>query len=117
MNWTKVKNGKQVVLDGITIEIDRSDTSVMSITLKDAAGHVVRARYESYNMYIEVPAAPKTVEKVALNGTVLGLPVKEVFDSEYQANDRKEELTGHLDEKKFALEVEKVQIPDDDIPW
>ena len=97
MNWQKVKWNKQIILEGITADVDHSDTTLVAVTLTDAKGNKLRIRYESYVMHAEVPAAPKTVEKIALNGTVLGLPVAEIFDDKYKAEDRKEELTGRLD--------------------
>jgi hypothetical protein len=117
MNWTKIKSSKQVALEGVSVEIERSDTSLIAVTLEDSRGNKLRVRLESYCMITEIPALPKMVEKIALKGTVLGLKVEETFDTARGANDRKEELAGRLDEDKFSLAIEPVQVPEEDLPF
>lgn len=113
MIWEKAKSAKQLVLDGINIEVDKSDSTLVGVTFTDATGRKVRVRYESYNMCVEIPQAPKTTDKFAVRGTVNGLHVDETFDHEYQANDRKEELTGSLAEEKFDVSVAKTEVFED----
>jgi hypothetical protein len=114
MNWTRVKSDKQLVLSGISVATERSDTSLKSVTFTDGVGNTVRVYIDSYNLYAEIPSPPKTVEKYAVIGTVQGLSVNENFDNQYEADNRLEELTGRLDEEKFDLKIEKVQVPEED---
>lgn len=113
MKWETVKSAKDVVLEGLSFEIDKTDSSLNSVTISDAAGNQFRVRMSSYSMYLEVPAKPKMVEKFAVKGSVLGLDVNEQFDNEYEAGKRKEELDGAYG---ASIDVCKALVPDE-IPF
>lgn len=104
--WTGVKHNSEVELAGVTVEIDKTDTTLNCITLTDANGNTARIRMSSYSMYLEVPAKPKLVKKFAVKGTFRGIDVNEVFDNQYQAEDRSAELDREV-------EVTEVEVPEE----
>jgi hypothetical protein len=109
MNWEMVKASKDAMLDGIEVEIDKTDSSVTSITFTDKSGAKLRARLDSYSLRLEIPAKPKTEKKWALKGEFKGLPVDEKFDSEYAAQSRRDDLD--YDNKNLLIEEVDVEIP------
>jgi hypothetical protein len=111
MIWTRVKDRKQLVLDGISIEADKSDSSLRSVTFTDGAGHKVRVLIDSYTLYVEVPAPPKMVEKFEVSGVIAGVPVTEQFDDSYSADNRKRELESHDAEVAIATVSVEQDIP------
>jgi hypothetical protein len=118
MEWTKVKQAKDVTLEGVSVDFDRTDGSFKSVTFTDAKGNKFRIGTEaSYSsLAVEIPAKPKLVEKHVLRGEVAGLKVEESFDSEYAARDRKQELSGRFSDAEDGLTVAKEQVPDE-IPF
>jgi hypothetical protein len=116
MDWTKAKTKKDLVLEGISIDVDRSDASVRSVTFTDSTGHVVRVRYSDYSMAVEIPALPTTKEKFAVVGSIAGVPVNETFEDSYAANSRKRDLENVLRGDEPDLKVESVQVPEE-IPF
>ena len=116
MIWTTPKSAKDVQLDGVTIEIDKKDTSFLSVTLTDKSGHKFRTRYENYSLSLEVPQPPETKDASVLSGNVMGLPVRETFEDDYKAHLRKAELTQTLDEGQFDLKIESEPV-EQDIPF
>ncbi len=99
------------VLSGIEIEIDRTDSSVNEIRLKDADGNFLRISNRSYNMTVEVPAKPKMVKNYAVNGVIAGVKVDEKFEHKYEADNRKEELIAALRySEETAVKVEEVEV-------
>ena len=116
MIWTTPKSAKDVQLDGVTIEIDKKDTSFLSVTLTDKSGHKFRTRYENYSLSLEVPQPPETKDASVLSGNVMGLPVRETFEDDYKAIQRKGELTRNLDDGQFDLKIETEPV-EQDIPF
>jgi len=116
MNWTTPKSSKEVLLDGVNIEIDRNDSSFVSATFTDPSGHKVRVRKNDYSWILEVPKQPETKEKFAVVGTLRGVPVSETFEQEYDATRRKNKLSEDLSETEADLKVETTQVVED-IPW
>lgn len=110
MNWETVKANKDAaVLDGIEIEIDKSDSSTTAVTMTDKAGNRLRLRMDSYTLRVEVPAKPKTEKMWALRGEFKGLPVDETFESAYRAENRRDEL--EYGNKDMVIEEVDVEIP------
>lgn len=116
MNWTTPKSQKEVLLDGVTVEVDRNENSFVSVTLTDASGHKVRVRKNDYSVVIEVPKPAETKEKFAVTETLRRIPVAETFDHEYEALQRKNDLSDGLTDAEAALKVEPTQVVED-IPW
>ena len=106
MLWQTVKHSKDVVLQGISIEIDKVNSSFSLVTLTDAAGNKLRIRQESYNMQVEVPAKPEKEKKWAVRGEFKGLQVDETFDGKYEAESRRDDLDSSL-----TVEETEVEIP------
>ena len=109
MNWETIKTSKDAVLEGVSIEIDKSDSSTTSVILTDVNGLKLRVRLDSYSMKVEVPAKPKTEKKWELKGEFKGLPVEEKFDSEYEAKSRRDEL--EYGNEDIAISEIDVEIP------
>lgn len=109
MNWETVKTNKDAALDGISIEIDKSESSITAITFTDKSGGTLRVRMDSYTMRAEIPAKPKTEKKWALKGKFKGLPVDEKFDTAYQAEARRDDLD--YGNKELVVEEVEVEIP------
>jgi hypothetical protein len=116
MNWTTPKSQKEVLLDGVTVEVDRNENSFVSVTLTDASGHKIRVRKNDYSIVLEVPKPAETKEKFAVTGTLRGVPVSETFEHEYEALQRKNDLSEDLSDSDIALKVEPTQVVED-IPW
>jgi len=107
MNWETIKTSKDAsVLDGITVEVDKTDSSFRSITLLDKSGSKLRVRIDSYNLYIDVPAKPKTEKRWAVKGEYRGLPVDETFEDKYEATQRRNEI----DYGNEAITVSEVEV-------
>jgi len=116
MIWESAKSAKQIVLDGVTVEVDKADSSLVSVTLTDSKGNKVRVRHNSYNMCVEIPAAPKLVDKFVVTGDVVGVPVSEVFDNKYEAENRRDDLVNETRNERATVSVEKIQI-EEEIPF
>ena len=115
MEWTAVKSAKQINLLGVEVEIDRSENAFRTITFTDPSGNKLRVAHNSYSMTVEVPSPPKTTEKFAVTGEVLGVPISETFDDSYQANSRKQELKSGTREE-INVRVEPIQV-EEEIPF
>jgi len=109
MNWETVKASKDAVLDGVAIEIDKADSSTTAVIFTDSRGGKLRLRLDSYRICIEVPAKPKTEKKFALKGEFKGLQVNETFDSQYLAENRRDDID--YGNKELLVEEVEVEIP------
>lgn len=101
--------------DGITLDGAEDESGIRRLILTTAAGDYLEIeKRSSYSecVSVSIPAPPNMVTKWMLIGEVLGLSVSESFDHEYEAHDRKNELSGHLDDSKFDLAVTEQQIPE-----
>jgi hypothetical protein len=110
MKLKSVKKNSEIVLAGIAAELDLVDSSVQGLTLRDAAGNMVRIALRSYSMQVEVPAPPVMEKKFRLSGEVLGLPVERTFDSQYEADDERQRLESGVRGEEAALKVEEVEV-------
>jgi hypothetical protein len=110
VNWDSVKKPEDVVLDGITVTIERCDGTIKVVEMTDKSGHQFRITGD-YGINTYVPAKPKMVTRFALIGLVMGLPVDETFEHEFQANDRKSALSDACTrEDACDLKVEKREV-------
>ena len=109
MNWITAKEN-QILFDGASIVMDRTDDSVSAVTLTDANGNMLRLRYTGYSIALEIPAPPKMVKKYQIVGTVLGLAVTEYFDQKYEADNRLGEITGSLAEDSASLSIKEIEV-------
>jgi hypothetical protein len=112
MQWETSKTASSLKLDGITIETDFTGTSFNSLILTDANGRKIRVRTTGYSTYLEIPATPATEKKHVLSGTLRGLPVNEVFDDQWSADKRRDDLMRGIGlEDETLLTVEEKDIP------
>lgn len=115
MEFTSIKNKSEIVLKGVTVEIERHDAVVRAVTLTDANGSVLKINHGDYSgLKVLVPTKPKQVEKFSVAGTVCeNVKVDEVFDTEYEAKHRAECLR---DQATATLTVTPVTV-EEDIPF
>ena len=106
--WVQVKSPADITLDGVTVELDWTDTSTInSIIVRDNKGNALRVIKGEYSgMRAMIPA---TIEKYRLHGTCCGLGIDQTFDDEDAAEDRKHEIDELGD--KAQLKIEKVRVP------
>lgn len=103
-----VKKGEQPKLDAVTVALERHDGTIHSITLTDASGRSIKVT-SAYGMSVLVPAEPEKERKSVVKGDILGVPVRETFESEFEAKERQREI----ERIGGAVEVatEEVEIP------
>lgn len=114
IKWKTVKSGAELKLKGCTIELEHVDGSAKGVTIRDDAGGVVRIWLDnSWSLGVAVPAPPETKSAWAVTGKVLGVTIDEVFDTEREADTRRDELTtGVSDEGDAKVKVERVKLAD-----
>lgn len=114
MRLASVKKDSQLKLTGITFDTVWHNDSLSMCTLRDGSGNVVQFAIESYSMKVLVPAQPKMVDRHKLHGTVAGIAVEHLFESEWDATQAKSDYESKVARPEDAeLTVEKVQIPED----
>lgn len=111
MKFKTVKKPSEVVLDGISVELDIVNDVIKGITLKDAKGNLVRVAERSYNIFVEVPCPPEKEKKHKLSGEVIGLPVEKLFDDKYAAEDEKRRLESESSTAELKVEEVELDIP------
>lgn len=105
--WTSVKEGTDITLNGVSVELDWTNNSIVGVKVSDETGNALRVTKGDYSeLKVLVPA---TVEKYRLHGTYCGLNIDQVFDDEGAAKDKKTEIAG-LGEAT-ELEITKVKVP------
>jgi hypothetical protein len=117
MNW---KNTKHPKLAGYTLDTTMVNNELREIVFVGPDGPVLRVAIYTYNMNASIPEPPKTVEKFAVTGTALDVPIKKTFDHKHEAEAYKDAVTRST---TFGLpepdvKVEAVQVPEDEsIPF
>lgn len=111
MNFiTAKKHQIENAIPGLKIETQYADTSLFELAIYDGAGNLIVVRSPYSNLQVLVKAPPKMVEKFRLFGTYRGLKVEEVFDSQYEAEDRQNEITGFSSDHNLG--IESIQVED-----
>lgn len=114
MRLASVKKDSQLKLTGITFETIWHNDSLSTCTLRDEAGNIVQFAIESYSMKVLVPAEPKTEDRYKLHGTVAGISVEHLFESEWDATQAQRDYEGKVARAEDAsLAIEKVKVPVD----
>jgi len=114
MEFTSIKNKSEIVLKGVTVEIERHDSVIRAITLTDADGNVLKINHGDYSgLKVMVPTKPKQVEKFAVKGNLLGINVNEQFDDKFEAEQRVNEINRKFD---TDVAVQPVMV-DEDVPF
>ncbi len=75
MNWKSVKTSSEVVLEGVSVEVETVDGAVVACVLSDESGNKVRCAIESYNFRISIPAPPPTKDVYVVSGRVRGTDI------------------------------------------
>src|SRR3546814_7522497 len=95
MRYKTVKTANEASISGGTVEFEHHDKTLRGVRLTDAEGNVVLIQAgESYSNAVKVmvPEPFDQEERWKISGSVVGIPVTEYFDSEYEANDRVREI-------------------------
>lgn len=113
IKWKTVKDDSELKLAGCTIEVERIDGAAKAAIIRDGSGGVVKIWENSWALGIAVPEPPEVKVAWAVTGKVLGIAIDEVFTTEREAVDRRDELTtGVGDEGDAKVKVAKVKLVD-----
>lgn len=111
----RVHKASEIELENITVDLTKSESGQLQrLTLTDVNGRRVYFSVEFSVLAIDIDAPPATVKRYKLAGT-LGrankLPFERLFDSEYDAEDAKTELTvsGYANLTITTIEVPEVE--------
>lgn len=116
MKYQNVKSVGEIKLPpNTTIELDQVDSSYKAVSFFIDGKFAFRVAMDSYNMYLQRQADPKTKEVYRLSGNILGIPVLKDFDHEWNANEEASRLRNGIQEaEKATLVVEKTLIEVED---
>jgi hypothetical protein len=124
MKFERIKKDSQLTLNGVTFETEYHDSALQGVTMRDAAGNVVRLALNSYSLYALVPAKPTVVKRHRVAGTVAGFPVEQFFENDYDATRAKSHYESKLrSDEDVALTITVVEVPEEqaepspDIPF
>lgn len=107
-----VRTQADIVLDGVKVDIEKHDNAFQRVTLTDSKGNMVVIAHVGYQMNILVPKTEKKTVHV-LAGTVptLGAPIREEFENQFDADERKNKLERDGVIENAAIAIEEVDIP------
>ncbi len=113
MNLVNVKKASDIVLDGISVDAEFRDGSLHAVTLTDQKGSLVRIALDSYALRALIPAPPEKKKVNVLTGkvAVLGTPIREEFDHQFQAESRRTELESAGIAEGIEIAAEEVLVP------
>jgi len=113
MRYQNVKSISEVILPpGMTAELEQINDSLKSIAFSIDGKFSFRVTLDSYNMYLQRIADPKTKEVYRVSGTVIGIPVCKDFDSEWSAKEEVSRLRSSVgSDLDVTVTVEKIKIP------
>lgn len=116
MKYQNVKSVGEIKLPpNTTIELDQVDSSYKAISFFIDGKFAFRVAMDSYNMYLQRQADPKTKEVYRLSGTLLGIPVTKDFDDEWSAKreyDRLENGMSSNSDAKLTIEKTTIEVED-----
>jgi hypothetical protein len=117
MKLASAKKDSELSLQGITFETEYHDSTLKSVTMRDGNGGIVRIAQGEYSgIKALVPAQPTMVKRHKVSGTVAGLPVSQMFETEYDAARAKHHYERKLAEHDDAkLTIEVVEVPEDEV--
>ena len=112
MKYDRITKDSDIDLPGVEVEVDRIDNGIRAVTLRAGDKLVRFVEKSSYEtLEVLVPARPKLKDAYLLTGTILGIPVSEAYEYDFEANSRKNKL--EYADSNAKLEVVKFQIPED----
>ena len=112
----KVAKVTEIVLVGITISAEVNEHgSIHRLDFEDAEGNKLYLATESqYSALVaSVPAPPKMVERHVLTGSVVGIPVREVFEQRYEADARLTALRDATTDTEAKFDISTESLPDE----
>lgn len=96
VRYTEIKSGefeRRIKLEGLSVvDIVSENNNLKALTLSDKKGNIIKFQYLDYRVSLFAVAEPKFEKKWVLKGNFKGLEIKEVYDYESDAKNRKEEL-------------------------
>jgi hypothetical protein len=115
VRFATVKTANDVKLNGVTVEFEKHDSNLDSVTLTDAAGNVFKIAKTSYSdIGAFIPAPPKMVKKYFVTGEFKGvtkLADEGPFDGEYEATCRKNEIQKAADyAENLSIEIVEREV-------
>jgi hypothetical protein len=111
MNLKTVKKQEEVRLMGIAADVEFKDGHATGLILRDAGGGVLVVRMSQYSsLDVLVPAPPKMVERHRIAGKLKGIEFSELFETEYEAQNRLRDL------EVSGVQIEKVSVPEEAQP-
>ena len=114
MNYATAKTAADIVLDGITVSFDKTDTTLRAVYFRDAKGNHCRVSLQSYAMNAEIPAPPKKEKRHILRGDVPGIgPVEKVFEQKWDAEQAQRELEETVRNVDFKITCEEIEVDED----
>jgi hypothetical protein len=117
--YKTVKDHADVGLVGVRVDIEKTDSSISTITITDLVKGAdgkppaqLVLRVKEYSVAVMVPAPDPTEERFRLAFDLKGLAVDELYATEDLAKLRWQDLTGTPEAYPPAGAVTKVQVPE-----
>ena len=95
MKTQTVRSNNDIKLAGITADARFVGDTLQEIVLTDTQGNFLIVNQNAYSFQALVKAQPKTAKKFKLEGSVLGLAVDETFDTKFEAETRRDQLSDY----------------------
>lgn len=114
MKFQNVKHPREIVIEGHTIDFDRTGDTLNGVIISKDGKPVFRVMMRSYTLACERPADPNQVEKFKVTGTLAGIPVEKTFDKHSDAYAEKMRLDDAVITGSSEIEVETITVKDDD---
>ncbi len=114
MKFQTVKNDSELKLNGITFDVLRVNGIIKNLTMKDSDNNIVQIMVNNYDVAVCVPEPPTMVTKYRVHGTVVGVPVDHLFDTDYDARNSIEAYKNRVYDASVDVDlyIEKVEVPE-----
>lgn len=110
MKLKRVKSEKEIVLDGVKVNVEFVDNAIRSVHLTDSKGNVLVFSQENYNFSVSVKAPPEMKKVHVITGEIAGVKIHEIVEAgEYEAKTTfsKLELAGA---NNLLLKEESIEV-------
>jgi|SRR5581483_4212376 len=114
MKFQTIKSPTEITLEGVAVTFDVVDKYLISVTITDAKGNILRVRKNGYSdLAAETIAPPEKVKKQEL---IYTLPLigerRETFKEKYEVHARMEEL-----KNEYTVEGASIKEIEEDLPF
>jgi len=93
MKLITAKSAVDIKIPGIRVELTKVDNQITGATLTDKDGKILAIfTMLSYTFTVQIPAPVETEDAFLVEGTAFGLPLKAIFKTEREANDKRSSL-------------------------